>query len=269
MLKLLLSVIEKRPYFRRWVWQRWYQHLAGYGGNKWTFMNYGYVSRNDARRPLPLDESDESDRCCIQLYHRVAGAVDLESLTVLEVGSGRGGGALYVARYLNPGSTIAVDLSEKVVEFCNRTHLVEYLTFIQGDAEALPFDNGSFDAVVTVESFHCYGSVPDFLSEVTRVLRPGGRFLLADFRTRQDVELLKQSFADARLTIVDEEDISANVVHAMESEDERKRSLIQKHVPGWLCSMFRQFAGVRDSTIFHSFEQGSLMYVRFAALKTA
>ena len=267
MLKLLVSAIEKRPSFRRWVWQRWYQHLAGYRVNNWTFMNYGYVSRNDANGPLPLDESDEADRCCIELYHRVASAVDLKNRVVLEVGSGRGGGASYIARYLNPGSTTGVDFSAKVVEFCNRTHLVENLTFSQGDAEALPFDNGSFDAVVNVESSHCYGSMPDFLKEVVRVLRPGGRFLFADFRLRHDIELLKQSFNDAGLTIVDEEDISANVVHAMESEDERKRSLIQKHIPGWLCSMFRQFAGVKDSTIFHSFEKGALMYVRIVAVK--
>ncbi|MEO2017593.1 MAG: class I SAM-dependent methyltransferase [Fuerstiella sp.] len=232
-------------------------------------MNYGYVRRNDADRTLPLDESDEADRRCIQLYHRVTGAVDLENRIVLEIGSGRGGGASYIARYLNPTSLTGVDFSAKVVELCDRTHLVENLTFVQGDAEALPFDNESFDAVVNVESSHCYGSVPDFLKEVVRVLRPGGRFLFADFRFRHDIEPLKQFFGDAGMTILDEEDISANVVQAMESEDERKRSLIQKHIPGWLCSIFRQFAGVQDSTIFNSFKKGSLKYVRFVAVKPA
>ena len=268
MLKLLVSVIEKRPALRRRVWQVWYQHLAGYRISNWTFMNYGYVCRNDAHSPLLLDQSDESDRCCIQLYHRVAGAVDLENQTVLEVGSGRGGGASYVTRYLKPTSLTGIDFSGKVVELCNRTHRVENLTFVQGDAEALPFDNASFDAVVNVESSHCYGSVPDFLKEAARVLRPGGQFLFADFRSPHDIEPLKQSFDDAGMTLLDEEDISANVVQAMEWEDERKCSLIQKHIPGWLCSVFRQFAGVQDSTVFNSFKNGSLKYVRFVATKS-
>jgi hypothetical protein len=36
MLKHLVSTIEKRPSFRRWMWQRWYQYLAGYRINNWT-----------------------------------------------------------------------------------------------------------------------------------------------------------------------------------------------------------------------------------------
>jgi ubiquinone/menaquinone biosynthesis C-methylase UbiE len=45
---------------------------------------------------------------------------------------------------------------------------------VHGDAENLPFPQVSFDAVINVESAHCYGSIERFLAEVHRVLRPGG-----------------------------------------------------------------------------------------------
>jgi ubiquinone/menaquinone biosynthesis C-methylase UbiE len=47
----------------------------------------------------------------------------------------------------------------------------------------MPFPDASFDAVINVESSHCYPSMGRFLSEVHRVLRPRGSLLFADLRT--------------------------------------------------------------------------------------
>ena len=55
-----------------------------------------------------------------------------------------------------------------------------------GDAESLPFGDEMFDAVVNVESSHCYGSTPAFLAQVKRVLRCGGHFLFADLLDRSE-----------------------------------------------------------------------------------
>jgi SAM-dependent methyltransferase len=43
------------------------------------------------------------------------------------------------------------------------------------------------DAVVNIESSHCYESMDTFLSEACRVLRPGGRFFFADLRKYEGV----------------------------------------------------------------------------------
>ena len=48
------------------------------------------------------------------------------------------------------------------------------LDFVHGDAESLPFSDGSFDAVINVEASHAYPRLTRFLEEVVRVLRPGG-----------------------------------------------------------------------------------------------
>jgi ubiquinone/menaquinone biosynthesis C-methylase UbiE len=54
------------------------------------------------------------------------------------------------------------------------------LTAVQGDAEHLPFHDGSFDILTCCNSFHHYPHPAAALAEFRRVLRPGGRLLLLD-----------------------------------------------------------------------------------------
>ena len=50
-----------------------------------------------------------------------------------------------------------------------------------GDAEDLPFDDASFDAVICANSFHHYPNPQMFFDGVARVLRPGGMLVLRDY----------------------------------------------------------------------------------------
>jgi SAM-dependent methyltransferase len=108
-------------------------------------MNYGYAPLHDHSETVKLDETDEPNRYFIQLYHHVVSAVDLTNLDVLEIGSGRGGGASYINRYLKPKALTGVDFSDKAIQFCKYTHDINGLSFIKGDAESLSFDAGRFD----------------------------------------------------------------------------------------------------------------------------
>lgn len=54
-------------------------------------------------------------------------------------------------------------------------------TFVVGDSEDLPFEDGSFDAVICANSFHHYPNPQAFFDGVKRVLRPGGRLVLRDY----------------------------------------------------------------------------------------
>ena len=267
LLRLLVNLTDMFPTFRRWVWKRWYQHIAGYDVASWSFMNYGYAPADDSSETLELEATDEDDRFCIQLYHRVASAVSLKDLDVLEVGSGRGGGSSFVKRYLNPATMTGVDFSVKAVKFCRERHQIEGLSFQQGDAENLSFNDATFDAVVNVESSHCYGSMPSFLSQVYRVLRPGGCFLFTDFRTSEEIGILEEQLIGSGLTIVEQEDITPNVVSALKQDSERKQTLIRQHIRGWLSNTFQQFAGVEDSEVLASFESRSFIYKRYVLRK--
>ena len=115
------------------------------------------------------------------------------------MGSGRGGGASYVSRYLKPRSVVGIDISKYAVRLCNSIHQYPNLSFCVGDSEKIPFESESFDVVLNVESSHCYGNIPLFLIEVKRVLKRGGFFLWADFRLTKEMPALFNCFLDSGL----------------------------------------------------------------------
>jgi SAM-dependent methyltransferase len=230
-------------------------------------MNYGYaMSGSDS---LILEKIDEPDRHWIQLYHHVAGAIDLRGLEVLEVGSGRGGGSSYIQRYLKPARTIGVDLSQQAVLLCRERHRVEGLEFRTGDAERLPLADSAVDVVINVESSHCYPSFDRFLEEVRRILRPGGYFLYTDFRAAEKADSWCHSLRHSGLTLLRETDITANVVSALDLDNERKLGLIQRMVPRPLRASFLDFAAVRGTALFEGFKSGDFTYRSFVLQKTA
>jgi len=230
------------------------------------FLNYGYAPLEGETVRLRLDPADESDRYCIQLYFRVAAAWDLEGKDVLEVGCGRGGGASFVTRYLRPRSMTGVDISERAVRFCRRRHPIDRLTFVRGEADRLPFPSSSFDAVVNVESSHCYPSFDGFVNEVARVLRPNGVFLIADLRSREDVVNMRTALA-RRFTILDDEIITSNVVYALELDSDRKTRMVERRTPRFLQARAKGFASVSGSPMFNNFATGAFQYVRFVLQK--
>ena len=230
-------------------------------------MNYGYASLDGSEAPLVLLPTDEPNRYAIQLYHCVARAVELLAQEVLEVGCGRGGGASFIKRYHHPRHVTGVDVSTRAIRFCQRTQHIDGLTFVQGDAEALPFEDDCFDAVINVESSHCYGSMPTFLREVKRVLRPGGHFLFADLRASEDCDFLHAQFTKTGMSIRETQDITANVLEALRQDSERKLELIQRSVNKRFVGAFRQFAAIKGSAVFAGFENGTTRYLRYLLQK--
>lgn len=211
-------------------WRKWYNFLSGsekwlnirgheISGREmldWRFLNHGYepIAAGDVA-PM-LRPEDEAGRSSLQLYHHLATKTPLEGKDVLEVGSGRGGGSSYVARYHRPRRMIGMDLAENAVEFSRRAHKAPGLSYQVGDALNLPFADRSFDAVLNVESSHCYDSIDTFASELKRVLRPGGLVLLTDLRPAQDMPELGRAFEAAGFRIASTQDITANVVRAID-----------------------------------------------------
>lgn len=268
LIRLAVFLCSVSPALRRMLWRWWYGRLAKkFQTGSWTFMNYGLVPP-DAEVPK-LEPRDEPDRLCIQLYERVVSPIGVQGARVLEVGSGRGGGASYLARYRGPAEVIGVDFSAPAVAWCRRQHrAVPNLTFVTGDAEKLPFPDASFDAVVNVESSHCYGRVEFFFSEAARVLRPGGHFFYTDFRPQAEMPALESRLVAAGAwEQVTREDLTAGVLAALEADDARKRRLIAESIPPRMRETFGEFAGLAGSEMFEGFRKRELLYYRFAYRK--
>ena len=255
------------PALGRAVTTAWYQYMTRLDRNaEMVFMNYGFSELDPSVR-MELEPSDERDRYCIQLYHHVAAAVSLAGLDVLEVGCGRGGGASYIARYLGPRSMTGADIAEVAVKFCAGHHRHDNLFFRHADAQALPIPDESFDAIVNVESSHCYPSMKRFLGEVRRVLRPGGHFLFADRRDRRHSERLRGQFRRARFNVISERDITPNILRALDLDERRKTALIDRGVPWLLRKAVRQVAATRGTSLRLAFESRGWQYLSFVLQK--
>lgn len=246
---------------KRLVWRRSYDLLARrYPDSALLFMNYGYV-------PLPAEASpelrpeDEGHRLSIQLYHRTVRAVDLRGRDILEVGCGRGGGIAYLQRYHAPRRIVGLDLSARAVALCRRDHTGPGMAFLAGNAETLPFRDAAFDAVVNVESSHCYGAMARFLAEVRRVLRPGGHLLLADLRTGSSVAALFAELGAAGLALVSADDISSGVLAALTRDSGRREMLIRARVPRVFRRLAAMFAGVNGTPMFEWLRSGRARYL--------
>ena len=262
-----VGLVSRSVRGKRLLWRGWYDFLATrYRDPNWTFMNYGYRL---PQGPGPsLEPADEADRSCIQLYDVVARAAPIAGRELLEVGCGRGGGAAYVARAMSPSRVVGVDLSPRAIALCQQRFALPNLSFQVGDAERLPFADGSFDVVLNVESSHCYGRFELFLREVRRVLRADGQFVYADFRPRDEVGGWRSALLAAGFTIAGERDLRPGVVAALDADEDGKRAMIDRLVDRPLVGIFREFAALRGSTLNEALRRGDFGYHAFALTKT-
>ncbi len=263
---LVLSSVIRR--LRPKVWSWWYNVLARRDKQgELLFMNYGY--RDSSSDRLDLVPDDEKYRLPIQLYEHVISQLDLSGKELLEVGCGRGGGLDYIASYKNILQVTGVDISKNAIDWCREHHHSENGLFEVGSADALPLDDNSIDVIINVESSHCYPSMKDFLSEVRRVLKPGAYFSLCDMRTPKGLLELDLALQNSGLEHVADNDITDNVVAALEQiSDTRQKDILNK-VPLAFQKLFGEFAALKGSKIYLKMQSRELVYVSRVYKKTS
>lgn len=114
---------------------------------------------------------------------------------ILDMGCGRGAVLLLAAQHLTTGRAVGVDLWRSVDQSGNSTEATRRNAELEGVSDrvdlhtanmtALPFEDGSFDVVLSSYAIHNIGGTAGrakAVSEAVRVLRPGGRLLIADVR---------------------------------------------------------------------------------------
>ena len=256
----LLEAIDRGafPKTRKWLWRGLYNVLSRrWRDDDWRFMNYGFLPPAPG---IPLEQEDEADRPFIGLYAQAVAGLPMKGARVLEIGSGRGGGARYIARYCEPDSVIGLDYSPATVALARRLNRdTPRLAFEVGDAEKLPFADGAFDVVINIESSHCYGDVAAFAREAARVLAPGGWFSFADMRGRATLPLLRQQLAVPGLVLRGETDLSLGVITALDAAEQRKRARIGKI--RFMRGFISEFAGSQGSILYRELSEGGVVYL--------
>ena len=260
--KIFITLVKISPTFQKLIWKWWYQRLGKRAHDSgWTFMNYGYIPSNK-EFIKKLNPEDENNRMFIQLYDYVVSQIQLEGLNVLEVGSGRGGGASFIARYYHPKNMTGLDYSVSATKLSNKLHEnISNLDFVNGDAENLPFDDETFDVVINVESSHCYGNMKSFVNEAYRVLKVGGHFSWADLRGKDMIDNTDTIFKLSKFQSIHESHITSEVIDALDVIHDKKMEMIKNYVPRFLRTAFMDFAGVKNSQIYNAFKGGNAVYL--------
>ena len=130
---------------------------------------------------------------------------------VLDLGCGTGVILKEISSINSDVELFGLDLSENMIAKATQ-RLGTTATLSVGDAENLPYADNTFDLVCCVESFHHYPNPKKALSEINRVLKNGGLFLLCDTWTRSPIRQILNFFirfsSDGDVHIYSENEIS-------------------------------------------------------------
>ena len=141
------------------------------------------------------------------IHEAVLARIDaLEPSTVVDLGCGTGQLTERLIRRFPDANIVGVDLSDGMLtEAADRLRgaCSDDRPLVRADALQLPFAASSVDLVVCTESFHWYPDQAGTLNELARVVKPGGRLLIASIAAATDVgdRLLTRATSAAGRTV--------------------------------------------------------------------
>lgn len=124
----------------------------------------------------------------IDIYWRKRAIKALKELhphNILDVATGTGDLAIMINKYLHPKKTTGIDISKGMLDIGRaklaKLKLKEQIELLEGDSEAINFPDDTFDAVTVAFGVRNFGDLEKGLSEMRRVLKPGGILVILEF----------------------------------------------------------------------------------------
>jgi tocopherol O-methyltransferase len=172
-----------RAEIERYYDETWFDYRVLWLNRRNLAFHFGY-----------RDEAETRHRDCLENTNRELAALAGigPGSRVLDAGCGVGGTAFSVARGCGAscvGITLARRQAVRAVDLAAGFRLDRRTGFLQADYTAAPFRGGSFDAVLAIESLCHAADKRAFYREAHRVLRPGGRLVVAEYmRARRPLD---------------------------------------------------------------------------------
>jgi SAM-dependent methyltransferase len=168
----------------------------------------GSMCCTSERDPITVDLYDESETAGLPVEAVLAslGCGNPTALAelapgevVLDLGSGGGIDVLLSARRVGPtGKAYGLDMTDDMLELARENQRragVENVEFLKGEIEAVPLPDAAVDVIISNCVINLAADKGKVLAEAFRVLRPGGRFAVADIVLRGELpEAVRQSF---------------------------------------------------------------------------
>ena len=110
---------------------------------------------------------------------------ELHPQKILDVATGTGDVAIMASALLKPAKITGIDISDGMLEVgrekIKKLHLNNTIELLNGDSETINFENASFDAVTVAFGVRNFQNLEQGLSEILRVLKPGGKLVVLEF----------------------------------------------------------------------------------------
>ena len=104
---------------------------------------------------------------------------------VVDIATGTADVAIQIAHDLHPETIIGVDIAQEMLDIgdkkIEKKNLQKIISLELGDSEDLRFDDNFADAVTVAFGVRNFENVPKGLSEINRILRPGGKLIVLEF----------------------------------------------------------------------------------------
>ena len=104
---------------------------------------------------------------------------------ILDIATGTADVAILAANILSPEKIIGIDISDGMLELGRKKianlNLQDTIELLQGDSEAIQFNDDSFDAVTVSFGVRNFQHLEKGLNEIKRVLRKGGKIVILEF----------------------------------------------------------------------------------------
>ncbi len=122
---------------------------------------------------------------------------DIDPKKILDVATGTADVAIMAAGILQPDKIIGIDISDGMLNFgrkkIKKLGLENLIELLNGDSETIKFDDNSFDAVTVAFGVRNFQHLEKGLSEIKRVLRPGGKLVVLEF-SKPKTAVVKQLY---------------------------------------------------------------------------